>query len=183
MAEMGWPDVEQMSPEIDEYGMGDRSTGEPVALTQLIARAKAEALQERLRHEGGAPALVICSDQVCVCEGVIREKPSSPEQARQFLQSYSAGKPVETCNAVCVLNTETGVFVECVDRCVQSFKPIPEAHITTIVEAGRIYDSAGGFQIEDELFVDYVGDFEGTPESIRGLPVQLTLEMLLEAAA
>lgn len=72
-------------------------------MTVMIARAKAAALLPRI----SSPSILICSDQVIRCNGEIREKPESVEQARQFLESYRTHPP-ECIDGVVVYNTLTG---------------------------------------------------------------------------
>ena len=82
-----------MTPDIDEKAIRHEHAE---TLTLLIANAKADALVDRLaKEQPDSEALLICMDQVVRCNGVIREKPSSVEEARDFLQSYSRGDPAE----------------------------------------------------------------------------------------
>ncbi|CAL5442531.1 unnamed protein product [Camellia sinensis] len=53
------------------------------------------------------PALLIAADTVVVYEGAIREKPSSKEEARQFIKGYSGGHAA-TVSSVLVMNLKTG---------------------------------------------------------------------------
>jgi septum formation protein len=59
-----------------------------------LAHAKADAIMEKLRDNGmmkeildsQETTLLITADQVVVHDGVIREKPSTPEEARKFIK-------------------------------------------------------------------------------------------------
>ncbi len=63
--------------------------------------------------------------QVAIYNGVVREKPVSEEQARDFLRSYSLSS-VSVCNGIVVVNTATGQQAEGTD--------------TSTVEWGEISD-------------------------------------------
>jgi septum formation protein len=84
-------------------------------LTLKIANAKADALLSKVSE----PSILITSDQVIVCNGVIREKPESvgtksfvsilihTDQCKEFLRSYSQ-YPAEAYSSVVMVNTKTG---------------------------------------------------------------------------
>ena len=74
-----------------------------------IAKAKAdELLKSRKLEEMGTSCVVICCDQVVHHKGVIREKPESSEQCREFLQSY-VDTPAMTVGAVVVTHYPSGI--------------------------------------------------------------------------
>ena len=74
-----------MTADIDEKSIRKET---PEDLVMALAEAKAEAILQRLPVDDylkeAEPTLLITSDQVVVYEGVIREKPTSKEEARQF---------------------------------------------------------------------------------------------------
>lgn len=74
-------DFSVLSPNIDEKEIRDP---DPAALTIKLAHAKAKALLSKISGE----ALLITSDQVVVCNGMIREKPETVAECREFLRSY-----------------------------------------------------------------------------------------------
>jgi septum formation protein len=80
---------------------------EPEKMTIMIARAKAAALLPKVI----TPSILICSDQVIRCNGEIREKPESEEEARAFLESYRTHPP-ECVDGVVVYNTLTGMATD-----------------------------------------------------------------------
>ncbi|MBI3633719.1 MAG: Maf family protein [Candidatus Vogelbacteria bacterium] len=169
MRDMGF-EFECISPDIDEKSI--RFT-DPKELTMAIALAKSEAVLGRIDE----PAIIITSDQVVVCNGEIREKPVDTKQARDFLKSYS-DYPAETCTAVVVKNTKTGVLQNGIDIAKIFFKPIPEEVINKLIEEGNIFKAAGGFISEDPLLDPYVEKIEGTEDSIMGLPKDLTKRLI-----
>ncbi|XP_014622478.1 uncharacterized protein [Glycine max] len=66
--------------------------------------------------------IVKCDLEVAVYEGVIREKPTSKEEARQFLKDYS-GKLAATVGSVLVTNLKTGLRKGDLDRVDVLFSP------------------------------------------------------------
>lgn len=147
---------------------------DPELLVLALAKAKAEAIMQRIRHE----AILITSDQVVVCKGIIREKPTTDKEVREFFADYIK-YPAETVTAVQVTNTATGECVSGVDRAKIWFKPVPTLTLYEyIVVDGDPFDHAGGFNHEHPLISPYVDRIEGESESITGLPMALTKELL-----
>lgn len=110
-------------------------------------------------------------------EGQIREKPESEEKARMYLNSYS-GKSVSTVSAVVVthypsLEQRCGVDVAHV-----VWDVIPEDVINTVIARGQVLHSAGGFLIEDPDLNPLIIDVDGSLDSVFGMPVKLTFELL-----
>lgn len=146
-------------------------------LPQLIAHAKANALVERLGNLAGT--LLITSDQVVVCSGELREKPESPEEARRFLTSYRT-EPAQTNSAVVVTNLETGKRADGLDVAMTYFAPMPNHVMATLATDEGILNSAGAFLIEHPVMKTYVAGIEGTPDSVMGLPLELTQRLMEE---
>ncbi|KAF3970957.1 hypothetical protein CMV_005388 [Castanea mollissima] len=79
--------------------------------TILTAADTADAILQGLPIDeyvkDAEPTLLITCDQVVVYGGVIREKPSSKEEARKFWKDYSGGHAA-TVGSVLVTNLKTG---------------------------------------------------------------------------
>ncbi len=161
---------EVISPDIDEKAIRSE---DPYTLPLLIAREKMKALQS---------AIVIAADQVVVCEGKLREKPTSREEAIQFLTEYSNGSPAETVSALVVYNSESGKVAEGVDIATTYFNPIPEEVIMAYIDTGEAYHNAGAFMLEHPLLAPYVKKVEGTPDSVAGLPLELLEKLTQEVS-
>ncbi|KAJ0085981.1 hypothetical protein Patl1_09147 [Pistacia atlantica] len=98
--------------------------------------------------------LLLLNDlEVVVYEGVIREKPSSKEEARQFIKGYSGGQ-CATVGSVLVTNVKTGFRKGESDRVEINFHEIPDETIEKLV---------------------------GTMDSVMGLPKALTEKLIKEA--
>ena len=163
-------DFVTMNPNIDERAI--RSTNFEL-LPILIAKAKAMELLPKIHGN----KILITSDQVVVCNGELREKPTSENHARRYLKSYSY-YPAQINTAVVVTNTQTGKSADGVDICKVYFKTIPDEVITKIIKKGEIFNTAGSFLTEDKLFKPYIDHFEGSLDSIRGLPMVLTKKLI-----
>ncbi|KAJ7958026.1 Maf-like protein [Quillaja saponaria] len=123
--------------------------------------------------------LLITCDQVVVYEGVVREKPSSKEEARQFLKDYSGGHAA-TVGSVLVTNLKTGLRKGGWDRVEIYFNEIPDDVIEKLVEEGIVLNVAGGLIIEHPLILPFVKEVVGTTDSVMGLPKAITVKLIKE---
>ncbi|CAK7349304.1 unnamed protein product [Dovyalis caffra] len=110
--------------------------------------------------------------KVVVYEGAIREKPSSKEEAREFLKGYSGGHAA-TVGSVLVTNLKTGFRKGEWDRVEIYFHEIPDEVTEKLIEEGIVLRVAGGLIIEHPLV--------GTTDSVMGLPKALTKKLIEEA--
>jgi len=162
-----------MDPNIDEKAIRCEN---PKQLVTALAYAKAEALLPQINAE----ALLITSDQVVYCNNQIIEKPESIEEAKYFLDLF-AKYPAQTFTAILVTNTASGQQACGVDIAEIKIAPIPQDVIDMIVQQDYILHFAGGFSIDDPLFIPYIEQIIGDPDSIRGLPKLLVNELLVAA--
>lgn len=164
-----------LSPNIDEKSI----LGDPYELPLKIAKAKAEALMKRLAESNQYDQCVlITSDSVVLFEGVVREKPRNREEAIDFLSSYS-GKSVQTLSAVVVTEFPSGVQKSGTDIGVLHFDEITDDVVERVAEKGQVYNAAGGILIEDYDLGPLIHSIESTVDSIMGLPLELTRDLIL----
>lgn len=121
-------------------------------------------------------AIVICSDQVMVVDGKVREKPASKEEAYAFIATYEVMPQVAT-SATVVCNTVNGRRVCEVVEVSVTFDPIPQENIREFVETEQAHKYAGALAAEHPLFSPFV-HVDGEWEALMGLPKQKTLEMI-----
>ncbi len=162
-----------MSPDIDEKAIRYE---DPHELTRALAFAKAEVLIPKIFE----PVLLITSDQVVVCNGRVREKPESYEEAVAFLKGHDTF-PSQTVTSVVVTNTCNGRQVFGTDIATVFFFPIPDEVIDAYIQTGDAFVQAGGFDHNHELLKPYVKRIDGEPESVTGLPKALTLDLVQKA--
>ncbi|KAH9758727.1 Maf-like protein [Citrus sinensis] len=180
LAEMGY-EFSVMAADIDEKSIRKEK---PEDLVMAIAEAKAEAILNRLPIgdyiKEAEPTILITGDQVVVYEGVIREKPSSREEARRFIKDYSGGQ-CATVSSVLVTNLKTGFRKGEWDRVEIQFHEIPDEVIEKLIEEGIVLNVAGGLIIEHSLILPYVKQVVGAMDSVMGLPKAVTEKLIKEA--
>jgi septum formation protein len=119
---------------------------------------------------------------VVVYEDAVREKPSSVEEAREYIRGYSKGHTA-TVSSVAVTNLKTGVRKGGVDRVEIYFNEIPEETIEKLIEEGMVLKVAGALLIEHPLILPCVKEVVGTTDSVMGLPKELTEKLIKEVLA
>ncbi|XP_020975688.1 maf-like protein DDB_G0281937 isoform X3 [Arachis ipaensis] len=167
LSEMGY-EFTKMTADIDEKSIRKET---PEELVMALAEAKAEAILQKLPVDDylkdAEPTLLITCDQVVVYDGVVREKPSSKEEAQQFLKDYSGGHAA-TVSSVLVTNLKTGFRKGEWDR-------------VDLVDEGVTLNVAGGLLIEHPSILPFVREVVGTTDSVMGLPKAVTERLLKEA--
>ncbi|XP_040998856.1 7-methyl-GTP pyrophosphatase isoform X5 [Juglans microcarpa x Juglans regia] len=181
LAEMGY-EFTIMTADIDEKCI---RKDKPEDLVMALAEAKADAIISKLQtinhqEKDVEQTILIAADTVVVYEGVVREKPSSKEEARQYLKDYS-GSHAATVGSVLVTNLKTGFRKGEWDRVEIYFHEIPDEIIEKLIEEGIVLNVAGGLIIEHPLILPFVKQVVGTTDSVMGLPKALTEKLLREA--
>ncbi|KAI3747749.1 hypothetical protein L6452_10377 [Arctium lappa] len=181
LAEMGY-DFTVMTADIDEKSI---RTEKPEDLVLALAEAKADAIISRLgitghKEENTHPTLLITADTVVVYEGMIREKPSSKEEARHFIKGYSGGCAI-VVGSIVVTNLTTGIKKRGWDRSEVYFHDIPDEVIDKLVDDGVTLNVAGGLMLEHPLTAPFVDTVIGTPDGVMGLSKSLAEKLLEES--
>ncbi|XP_030513127.1 7-methyl-GTP pyrophosphatase isoform X3 [Rhodamnia argentea] len=179
LAEMGY-EFTITTADIDEKAI---RKDKPEELVMALAEAKAEAISQKIplddHIKDADPTLLITCDQVVVYGDAVREKPSSKEEAREFLKGYSGGHAA-TVGSVLVTNLRTGIRKGEWDRVEIFFHEIPDEIIEKMVEEGIVLNVAGGLIIEHPLMLPFVKQVIGTTDSVMGLPKSLTEKLIKE---
>lgn len=159
------------SPNVDEAPLPGES---PPELAKRLAQLKASAAQQHHPQ-----ALIIGSDQVACCDGVILNKPGTAAKAQEQLRLCSS-KTVRFHTGLCVLNgIKQRQYLQEVPYQVV-FRPLSEAHIKRYIEKDCPLDCAGSFKSESlgiSLFQSMHGE---DPTALIGLPL-ITLTRILAA--
>ncbi|KAM0918012.1 hypothetical protein ACQ4PT_009379 [Festuca glaucescens] len=148
------------------------------------------------QKESDQPTLLITSDivsadylcftaldriwMVVVHEGIISEKPSTKEEARQFLKGYSGGH-VSTVGGVVVTNLTTGKKLGSLDKAEVYFHDIPEEVIEKLIDEGVVFRVAGGLLLEHPLTLPFVEAVVGSSDSVMGLSKDVANKLIHEA--
>lgn len=141
-------------------------------LAEHLAEAKARAVAETHPE-----AVVIGSDQVCVCEGTILHKPATVERAREQLQ-FLAGKTQRLITAVCLVSR--GETVQAKDVTQLKMRLLTSDEIERYIAVDRPLDCAGSYKLESlgiSLFESIISDDH---TAITGLPLMLVARQLRE---
>ncbi|XP_052135278.1 uncharacterized protein LOC127753865 isoform X2 [Oryza glaberrima] len=181
LTEMGL-EFEVMTADIDEKSIRREN---PDELVTVLAEAKADAIMSRLnisdyQKEGDRPTLLITSDIVVVHEGIIREKPTTKEEARQFLKGYS-GSHVSTVGSVVVTNLTTGKRLESLDKAEVYFHDIPDEIIENLIDEGVVFRVAGGLLLEHPLTLPFVEAVVGSSDTVMGISKDLANKLIQDA--
>ncbi|XP_057955989.1 uncharacterized protein LOC131149393 isoform X3 [Malania oleifera] len=134
LEEMGY-DFTIMTADIDEKGIRKEK---PEELVMALAEAKADAIVSNLQAMGyseedsDTTTLLITADTVVVYEGTVREKPSSKDEARQFIKDYSGGHAA-VIGSVFVTNLRTGTREGGWDKAEVYFHDIPDEIIDDLL--------------------------------------------------
>ena len=164
--------ADAMDPNIDEKAIRDTNCEK---LVLAISNAKADAILARMDPTRHTPEMyLICTDQVALCDGVIREKPETEFEAREFIKSYSEeSKPVVTCSGVVVVHVSSGKRTEGTFYNTIRFNPIPAEIVHQIVHGDVVYTCCGGFSVDDPVMGAWVHSIEGGVDGVMGMPLGL----------
>ena len=161
LARLGLPFI-NASPDIDESPLPGETAQ---ALVERLALGKAKALSDKYSE-----ALIIGSDQVCLCGTTILGKPGDMARARLQLQLCS-GRQVDFYTSLVVLNSATGSWQKSLDIFSVTFRNLGETEIQNYLQREQPFDCAGSFKAEGlgiSLFEKMAGkDFH----SLIGLPL------------
>ncbi|MEO8742548.1 MAG: Maf family nucleotide pyrophosphatase [Lysobacteraceae bacterium] len=161
-----------VAPAVDET----RLPGEaPAALTERLARAKADAVAALHPH-----AVVIGSDQVAERDGIALGKPGDHVNAVAQLRAAS-GRSLLFHTTVCVRCIATGIALLHRDITEVVFRKLDDASIERYLRIEQPYDCAGSFKSEGlgiSLFESIRND---DPSALIGLPMIAVARMLREA--
>eukprot|EP01066_Platyproteum_vivax_P004756 Platyproteum_vivax@DN16111_c0_g1_i1.p1 len=162
------------APNIDEKSI---RADTPEETACKVAMGKLDALVPRVQHCD----FLICSDQVTVCEGAMREKPESEEEARLFLKSYSDGSCVTCINVLVVRNMRTEKVSIGSKHVTVHYLPMSQAVIDEAVKGSAVYTCAGGFTVDVEPLKSYVAKIVGGQEQdVMGMPLDILEKLMKE---
>ncbi len=168
LARLGLPFRVEL-PGVEEFPAAGEA---PQALARRLALEKAQAVANRL-----SAGLVIGSDQVADCDGVILGKPGTADRARQQLQAAS-GRTVTFWTAVALINAATSRTQVTVIRCDVEFLILTDEEIARYVAFEAPLDCAGSFRAEGLGIVLFRRLLTDDPTSLVGLPLIALCAML-----
>ena len=158
-----------LSPDIDETM---RPGENPLELVARLAIEKARSVSHA-NHR----AIVIGSDQVAVCNGIILNKPGHYQAALEQLLSVS-GQEVEFLTAVSVQCLESGFSDTYIDTTLVGFRNLQVDEVERYLVAEEPFDCAGAFKAESLGIVLFEYIRSDDPTALIGLPLIRTATML-----
>ncbi|WP_445143859.1 Maf family protein [Dyella sp. Tek66A03] len=167
-----YADFEQRSPGTDEHPLPGETPRER-ALRLAVAKARGAAVD---LHD----ALVIGSDQVAECDGLVLDKPGTLERAHEQLATCS-GREVHFHTALCLYDTRNGAERIHVDHTRVCFRSLDAAEIVRYVEREQPLDCAGSFKCEGLGISLFERIDNEDPSALVGLPLIALARLLREA--
>jgi septum formation protein len=165
--------------DINEKLVGDRSSGtidNAKTLVLEVAEAKMNGILANYANELHGRVL-LCADQVVVCNNRILEKPSNELEAREFLRLYDSF-PCSTVGSIILCDTSNGKRLYSVDVVNIYFKPFRRDVIDALIDEGIVYNCAGALMIEHPLVIPFISNIDGSLDSVMGLNPDHLLSML-----
>lgn len=170
-----------IDPEVIVSGV-DESTVDataPDTLCAMLARLKAHAVAERLRHRAGedrTDVLVLGCDSVLAFDGQILGKPDSPADAIKRWHAMRGGSGV-LHTGHCLVDLASGEMSERVGSTTVHFADLSDEEIDAYVATGEPLWVAGAFTI-DGLGGPFVEGIEGDHTNVVGLSLPLLRHLL-----
>jgi septum formation protein len=150
--------VEPSKVDEDQY-----KADSPSKLSEALAIAKAEAVALKFPQD-----LIIGSDQLAECEGVILGKPHTKIKHEEQLR-FLSGKTHSLHTAVCLIGPK--IKKSWVHETKISFRKLTDTEIKNYVNLEEALDCSGGYKIES-FGISLMSKIETTdPTAIEGLPL------------
>ncbi|HEV3282327.1 MAG TPA: Maf family protein [Acidimicrobiales bacterium] len=155
---------------IEESGVQAPDT---TGLVTLLAERKAAAVADVSGH-----AVVVGCDSVLDFGGRPHGKPSSVDEARQWLTSMR-GRSGTLFTGHCVIDEPSGRQAAGVAATVVRFAVTTDAELDAYLATGEAMDVAGGFTL-DGRSAPFVDGIDGDPGTVIGLSLPLLRSLLAE---
>ncbi len=139
----------------------------------LMAEGKSEGFHRQLTDE----EILLTSDTMVYCDGVVMGKPHSRDEAISMLRHLS-GRVHHVTTTITLRDSHHKITVS--DTAYVHFKTLSDNEITYYVDNFKPFDKAGAYGIQE--WIGYIGitKIEGSYFTIMGLPVHLVYEKLAE---
>ena len=135
------------------------------ALALRLSTAKAQAIAEQFPNH-----LIIGSDQVASCGGILLGKPGNREQAIQQIKAQS-GRIVSFYTGLCVFNSANNEYLTAMDVCQVHFRELNDQQIQRYLDIEQPFDCAGSFKSEGYGIVLFSKIMGEDPNALIGLPL------------
>lgn len=144
---------------------------------EQIPALMAEGKSERFHRQLADDEILLTSDTMVYCDGVVMGKPHSRDEAISMLHHLS-GRVHHVTTAITLRDSHHKITVS--DTAYVHFKTLSDNEITYYVDNFKPFDKAGAYGIQE--WIGYIGitKIEGSYFTIMGLPVHLVYEKLAE---
>ncbi|HVE88949.1 MAG TPA: Maf family protein [Burkholderiaceae bacterium] len=161
-------------PDVDE----SLQAGEPFAdYVERTAREKAAFGLNVLRMRSMLYRPVLSADTIVIVDGGILSKPTTVEQAREFMRMLS-GRTHEVRTAVAL--AMEGSLTTAISISQVSLRPLGSDEIERYCATPEPYDKAGGYAIQGLASI-FIERLEGSYSGVMGLPLFETARLLSKA--
>ncbi len=151
----------------------------PESWVMALAYLKAAATA---RQDGITPgSVVVGADTVCVHDGAILGQPADAADAERMVRAM-AGREHEVLTGVALVAPGSGRRRLFVDRSRVRVGSIPDDRVRSYVAGSGWRGKAGAYNIAERLAAGWPIEFDGSMDSIMGLPVQRTLHAARDLA-
>ena len=165
----------KFSPNISEILNENLSLDEAI---MALAEEKALHVTGRIKSRESGDFLVLAADTVVILDGQVLGKPSSHDEAKEFLRRLSSREHLVK-TGLCFLNSLTQEKVLAIDTSKVCFYELTDEQIENYVASGEPMDKAGAYGIQGEG-QKFVRSLDGSFENVMGLPIQLVEKILKE---
>lgn len=142
--------------------------------SKKLAYKKALAVFEKTTGE----RVVIGADTMVFKDNKIYGKPKNKEEAYKMLEDLQ-GSMHKVISSLCVLIQKEGEYKKYIEYDISEvyIKKMSEQEILKWIEAGKPFDKAGGYAIQENFMV-FVNKINGNYETIVGLPISKLYDIL-----
>ena len=149
----------------------------PGTLLEQIPALMAEGKSEGFHRQLADDEILLTSDTMVYCDGVVMGKPHSRDEAISMLHHLS-GRVHHVTTAITLRDSHHKITVS--DTAYVHFKTLSDNEITYYIDNFKPFDKAGAYGIQE--WIGYIGitKIEGSYFTIMGLPVHLVYEKLAE---
>lgn len=146
----------------------------PAQWVTALAYLKAAATARRPDLEPGT--LVVGADTVCVNDGQILGQPKDEPDAARMIRAM-AGTTHEVLTGVAIICPRTKRRIAFPDRSLVTVGSLSDAHIADYLATDQWQGKAGAYNIAERLEAGWPITFQGTMDSVMGLPVYRVLDV------
>jgi len=143
----------------------------PLEMSRALAEAKARTVGEKEKD-----AIIIASDLFVVFQGKVYEKPTSLEEAREMLKSYSGNK-LDILAGLAVYNSKTGKMLSKSEKQTVKFRKLTDYEIQDYMTRYPVLKFSGAF--EEEGSIRFCK--EGRYPFFYGIPMESLIKLLRKA--